>query len=107
MSPTTVRSGSRVTTTGLIDLRDVPDLTQEWIGDAHRRHLNPALMTLMRLGGYDDVRIVRAAGPHLFTADGRRLLDLVSAYGALSQATTTRAWSQRHAGSTRVAKRIF
>ncbi len=68
----------------LIRLRDVPDLAQSRVADAHRRHLNPALMTLMRLGGYDDVRIVRAAGPYLFTADGRRLLDLVSAYGALS-----------------------
>ncbi len=84
MSTTVARTGAETPREGLISLRDVPDLTQKWIGDAHRRHLNPALMTLMRLGGYDDVRIVRAAGPYLFTADGRRLLDLVSAYGALS-----------------------
>ena len=30
-------------------------------------------MTLMRLGGYDDVRVIRAEGPYLHTADGRRL----------------------------------
>ena len=72
------------TSPALIALRDVPDLSQQRIADAHRAHLNPALMTLMRLGGYDEVRVVRAEGPYLYTADGRRLLDLVSAYGALS-----------------------
>ena len=77
-------SATAGTSQELIGLHDVPGLPQTWIADAHRRHLNPALMTLMRLGGYDDVRVVRAEGPYLFTADGRRLLDLVSAYGALS-----------------------
>lgn len=68
----------------LLALRDVPDLAQETVKDWHRAHLNPALITLMELGGYDAVRIVRAEGPWLETSDGRRLLDLVSAYGALS-----------------------
>ncbi len=79
-SPTTAPTAAPT----LLRLTDVPGLAQGLVTDWHRAHLNPALIRLMRLGGYDDVRIVRARGPYLFTDDGRRLLDLVSAYGALS-----------------------
>ncbi len=71
-------------TLDLVRLRDVPDLDQETLLRWHSAHLNPALITLMRLGGYDEVRIERAQGPYLYTSDGRRLLDLVSSYGALN-----------------------
>ena len=68
----------------LIPLREVPALDRETVKTLHRAHLNPALITLMELGGYDRVRVVEAHGPWLFTDDGRKLLDLVSSYGALS-----------------------
>jgi len=68
----------------LIPLREVPALDQETVKALHRAHLNPALVTLMELGGYDRVRVVGARGPWLFTDDGRKLLDLISSYGALS-----------------------
>ncbi len=68
----------------LVRLEDVPSLDQETVLAWHRTHLNPALITLMELGGYDAVRIERAEGPWLHTTDGRRLLDLVSSYGALN-----------------------
>lgn len=69
---------------GLIQLRDVPGLETEQVKEWHRAHLNGALISLMELGGYDRVRIARAEGPWLYTTDGRRLLDLVSSYGALA-----------------------
>lgn len=68
----------------LVRLEDVPGLSREIVLDWHRAHLNPGLVSLMRLGGYDQVRIVRAEGAFMVTADGRRLLDLVSSYGALN-----------------------
>ena len=68
----------------LISLRDVPSLDQETVLDWHREHLNPALISLMELGGYDRIRVVKAEGPWVHTADGRKLLDLISSYGALS-----------------------
>lgn len=70
--------------TELVRLEEVPDLPAETVLDWHRGHLNPGLISLMRLGGYDRERIVRAEGAYLVTADGRRLLDLVSSYGALN-----------------------
>ncbi len=74
----------RTAPAGLVALRDVPSLETPTILDWHRRHLNPALIDLMALGGYDQVRIARAEGPYLYTHDGRKLLDLVSSYGALN-----------------------
>lgn len=68
----------------LLGLKEVPELSQDQVKAWHREHLNGALISLMELGGYDKVRIVRAEGPWLYTSDGRRLLDLVSSYGALS-----------------------
>ncbi len=68
----------------LVKLDEVPSLDRETVLGWHREHLNGALVTLMQLGGYDAVRIVRASGPYVYTDDGRRLLDLVSSYGALN-----------------------
>jgi len=68
----------------LIALKDVPSLAQEELLSLHERHLNESLVALMRLGGYHGIRPVRAEGAWIETADGRRILDLVSSYGALS-----------------------
>lgn len=72
------------TDTALVRLRDVPGLDQGTLLDWHRRHLNHGLIKLMELGGYEGIRVERAEGPWLSTGDGRRILDMVSAYGALS-----------------------
>ena len=68
----------------LVRLEAVPALPTETVKAWHQAHLNPSLIALMELGGYDRVRITRAEGPWLHTSDGRKLLDLVSSYGALS-----------------------
>lgn len=64
--------------------RDVPDLPHDRVLELHARHLNPGLITLMRLGGYDAVRPVRARGAYVELDDGRKVLDLISSYGALN-----------------------
>jgi putrescine aminotransferase len=68
----------------MVRLEDVPGLPIDKVKEWHKAHLNPSLIALMELGGYDRVRITRAEGAWLHTSDGRKLLDLVSSYGALS-----------------------
>jgi len=68
----------------LVRLEDVADLDQDQVIAWNCDHLNPGLISLMRLGGYDRVQIVRAEGAFMYTRDGRALLDLVSSYGALN-----------------------
>ena len=68
----------------LVGYRDVPQIPHDEVVDLHARHLNPGLVTLMRLGGYDAVRPVRAQGAYVELEDGRRVLDLISSYGALN-----------------------
>lgn len=68
----------------LIALHDVPDLAQREVLRLHESHLNEALVALMRLGGYHSVRPVGANGPWVELDDGRRVLDLISSYGALN-----------------------
>lgn len=70
--------------TALVALADVPTLDHDTVVDWHKQHLNPALVALMKLGGYDGVSVASADGAWITTTDGRRLLDLVSSYGALS-----------------------
>lgn len=63
---------------------DAAALGSEEVLRLWRARLQPGLATLLELGGHDRIRIVAARGPWLETADGRRILDVVSAYGALS-----------------------
>jgi len=51
--------------------------------DLHARHLNPQLVKVLRTIGYDR-NYTRAAGAYLFDGEGRRVLDLMSGWGALS-----------------------
>lgn len=68
----------------LVALRDVPRLSPATISQWHEQYLNAELIQLLRLGGYDQVEVVRASGPYLYTRDGRKLLDLVSSYAGLN-----------------------
>ncbi len=71
-------------TPDLLRYTDVPNLSHGDVLTLHEEHLNSGLIALMRLGGYHSIRAVRASGPWIETADGTRLLDLISSYGALN-----------------------
>ncbi|MGV1099768.1 aspartate aminotransferase family protein [Thiovibrio sp. JS02] len=49
-----------------------------------RRHVNPGLVTLLEMGEYTEIDPVSAEGATITAADGRRILDFVSSYGALN-----------------------
>lgn len=72
------------TATSLIRLEEIPNLPQESVVNWHHTNLNPALLALQQMGGYDAFRVKRASGPYIYTTDGKRLLDIVSTYGALN-----------------------
>ena len=48
-----------------------------------RRYLNPRLVQILEILGFD-VDYVRAEGPYLFDAEGRRYLDLLSGFGVFA-----------------------
>jgi ornithine--oxo-acid transaminase len=65
---------------------DLAGLIEERRGDKFQlfeRHLNAQLLRVLRTLGFA-VDYVRAAGPHLFDADGNRYLDLLSGFGVFA-----------------------
>jgi ornithine--oxo-acid transaminase len=51
--------------------------------DLHSRHLNPALVDVLRITGFDKV-YVRAEGAYLYDGAGREYLDFLSGYGVFN-----------------------
>ena len=65
---------------------DLAGLIEERRGDKFQlfdRHLNAQLLRILRTLGFA-VDYVRAEGPHLFDADGKRYLDLLSGFGVFA-----------------------
>jgi ornithine--oxo-acid transaminase len=62
---------------------DLKNLVATRIGqnyDLHRKHLNPTLVKVLEITGFDKV-YVRAAGAYLYDAAGNAYLDFLSGYG--------------------------
>jgi ornithine--oxo-acid transaminase len=51
--------------------------------DLHSRHLNPTLVEVLRITGFDKV-YVRAEGAYLYDSDGKAYLDFLSGYGVFN-----------------------
>ncbi len=78
--------GGAVATTpeGFVRLSEV--MTRPWkevVSDA-RRHLNAGLVDLLELGEFTAIDPERAEGASIWDRGGRRIVDMVSSYGALN-----------------------
>jgi acetylornithine/succinyldiaminopimelate/putrescine aminotransferase len=51
--------------------------------ELHSRHLNPTLVDILRITGFDKV-YVRAEGAYLYDGEGREYLDFLSGYGVFN-----------------------
>ena len=51
--------------------------------DLHSRHLNPTLVEVLRITGFDKV-YVRAEGAYLYDGAGKAYLDFLSGYGVFN-----------------------
>lgn len=64
----------------------IEDLLVEHLGsqfNLHTRHLNTQMVKVLQTIGFDR-QYVRAVGPHLFDAQGKRYLDLLSGFGVFA-----------------------
>lgn len=68
----------------LIPLREVPERPWSEVVGLARKHLNRGLIDLLELGEFTAVEPVAAEGAYIIDRSGRRILDLVSSYGALN-----------------------
>lgn len=62
---------------------DSPTADRRRAYDLHRTHLNPAFVQMLRAIGFDK-GYVRGEGCHLWDADGRRYLDLLTGWGVFA-----------------------
>ena len=65
---------------------DIKNLVATRMGenyDLHSRHLNPTLVDVLRITGFDKV-YVRAEGAYLYDGAGREYLDFLSGYGVFN-----------------------
>lgn len=67
----------------LYSLEDAFKLSREEIAELYGRHINPGLLQMLRLVGFDR-KYVRAEGMYVWDDSGQRYLDLLGAYGALN-----------------------
>ncbi|MCC6157260.1 MAG: aspartate aminotransferase family protein [Deltaproteobacteria bacterium] len=63
---------------------EVDRLTPAQVADLYQRFVNPGIRTFLRVLGLDQIRVVRAQGMHLDTADGRRILDFSGGLNVLN-----------------------
>ncbi len=68
----------------LITLDEVDGLDQDQVIAYYRRHVNPGIATFLKVLGFDRLRVVRAEGLWLHTADGRRILDFSGGMNVLN-----------------------
>lgn len=69
---------------GWIPLAAVPEHPWHEVIALSRKHLNRGLIDLLEVGEFTAIDPVRAEGAHIIDRSGRRILDLVSSYGALN-----------------------
>ena len=62
--------------------------------DLHSRHLNPTLVEVLRITGFDKV-YVRAEGAYLYDGAGNAYLDFLSGYGVFNMGGITRSLNRR------------
>lgn len=67
-----------------VKLSDIPKQPYAEAVQLFREHINPGLVALLEIGEYTSFTPESAQGAYLQGADGRRILDVVSSYGALN-----------------------
>lgn len=68
----------------LFTTKDVDDLDIRAVHELYRQHVSPSLVNLTKTFPFGRDRIVRAQGAHIFTQDGRRILDFTGGVGVLN-----------------------
>jgi acetylornithine/succinyldiaminopimelate/putrescine aminotransferase len=68
----------------LVPLDAVAAMPHRDILDLYRRHVAPGILANLKILGFDRVRVVRAEGMWLHTADGRRILDFSAGMNVLN-----------------------
>jgi putrescine aminotransferase len=69
------------------DMIKVQEVTERPYSEAvalFRKHINPGLVSLLEMGEYTAINPQRAEGAVITSADGRKIVDFVSSYGALN-----------------------
>ncbi len=68
----------------LISSENIDDLSREEITKYYRNHISPGLANFMKILGFDKAEIKRAEGMYLYTACGRKILDLSGGLSVLN-----------------------